>query len=100
MMQTVVHVALSALKRTLCDSITDKQQAGSLTNAVLVAVLQNMSPSSLHPVNFKQQLLSAVSNADHPPTGTVQVTQIIAACMPFLQPKPECCTSYSWPCCR
>ena len=63
---------LTALKAAIQGHCTNRAQASGMSNAVLVAWLQNMSPSQ-ETRTFGPHLIKAVSQADLTPTGAVQV---------------------------
>lgn len=71
LLQAVLQV-LTALNTAAQGHCTDRAQADGIANAVLVAWLQNMSPSQQTQM-WGALLMKAISQADLTPTGTVQV---------------------------
>ncbi|DBA84856.1 TPA: hypothetical protein ACH3X1_005879 [Trebouxia sp. C0004] len=71
---------LTALKAAVQGHCTDRAQASGIANAVLVAWLQNMSPSQ-QTQTWGPQLMKAISLADLTPTGAVQVVEAALQCL-------------------
>ncbi|DBB12258.1 TPA: hypothetical protein ACH3X3_006361, partial [Trebouxia sp. C0006] len=77
-----LHTAnvLTALNAAVQGHCTDRAQASGVANAVLVAWLQNMSPSQ-QTQTWGPLLQKAISQADLTPTGTVQVVEAALQCL-------------------
>lgn len=82
-MQAQTDIAFSAFHTAVLEHVPDAQQASSVANALLVAVLQSLACSSFQTADLSvgQQIQTAVSQADLAVQGHVQVC--IAACLPF-----------------
>ena len=79
-MQAHVDAAFSAFRQAVLEEIPDAQQASSVANALLVAVLQNLAcmkhqtlGTGTEELSIGQQILGAVDRADLSGTGHVQV---------------------------
>ena len=82
-MQAPIELAFSAFYTAVLEHIPDAQQASSVANALLVAVLQSLACSSFQTADLSvgQHIQNAVNQADLAVQGHVQVC--FAACLPF-----------------
>ena len=81
-MQAQVDHAFSAFHAAVLEHVPDAQQAPSVANALLVAILQSLACSSFQTadLSISQQIQNAVGQADLAVQGHVQVC--IVACLP------------------
>ena len=85
-MQAHVDHAFSAFHSAIVEHVPNAQQACSVANPLLVAVLQGLACSSFQTADLSigQQVQNAVNQADLADAGHVQVC--IAACLPYASP--------------